>query len=170
MPNIELKIANEKNNTYKKYLDPDNFNVLAQAKFEDWKDQCLYMMQAHFDKQFDDSMFEKSEKPIILERTRKPTNGIAITERKIYHNSYFLTTMISKKETSLYIRFENFVLSLAEIKTKDNLNSAYFSIDKDLPRLMHLWRNKIDFMAFFVDEIKIAYNGPSNYWAMYCDL
>ena len=159
-----------KENTYIKYLNPDDFNVLAQARFEGWKDLCLQIMEPYIGRHFSEEAFEKSMSPIVLERSRNP-GEMKITTRVIHRDFYAMSSVYMEEgKAPFYVRFENFMLTVADIKTKSNLTSLYFSIKGELPVLLNLWKNNYDIMSFFIDELKMAYNAPTNHWAMHIDL
>ncbi len=169
LPSLSLQVGKS---SYKRYLNPDELNILMQAKFDNWEEDAKEFFENKLGFDFKDADNGEPQN-VVYERTKLTKEEPDVTELvQDLHNwhSIALKKFNDDSDEDVYIRLENYALVLGDCANLQNLVFRPFSFGKDLPVMLSLHEGNYDIPTMFAEEIKIFYNQPNNMWRVFLDL
>ena len=131
--------------TYMKYLDPSEFNIFVQSKFQDWQSHAIGYLQKYLtdDKYKPRGQYQQKANNVFLFARSSAESEHLFYEReydKISSNSLsslVLPPMRNGYTDYTYMRLSTYSLILVNSKNGLNLTTLYFN-NKDFEKLLIL--------------------------------
>eukprot|EP00347_Sterkiella_histriomuscorum_P007648 403348111 len=180
MPHFIFKPDNQEETSrqFKKYIDPDNYNVMLQSRLQDWKDNAVDTFTEMVGDDIENPVAPhiNSKNTVIFERNNKDSQGAVF---KIVKNPSDCTTMstmvfpnknFKSSEDGVFMRIDGYALILANSVNGENLISHSFNLNGNFEKLLNAQKENYDILKVFAHSVKTFANAAADVWRIYQDL